>query len=223
MKRFIYLIVLLLILGLFIVMAMGCTSDATVTPKQSSNDEIKNGQEVSDIEEVSAIEDSNGNDLNDNDSLVQNSRQNPAGLNETFIVEMDDWLVGRVTFEIEMIEVISGDKAWQVIKAGNQFNDPPGEGKEYIMAKFRVKVLETEEDEPFSLMMIYFSCISGSGVEYTDFVSVAGVVPTLWNDLYEGAEHAGWEFFMVDKDDDKPVVAMERKTPAEVWFDLRVE
>ena len=60
-------------------------------------------------------------------------------------------------------------------------------------------------------------------MEYDDFVSVAGVEPTLYNDLYEGAEHAGYKFFLIDRDDQAPVVAMQRRGPAELWFDLRAQ
>ncbi len=186
-------IIVFLVLVLVLAFLVGCGSDAEVTPTNGDNGEGQNS----------------------------NSRTNPAGLNETFVVQMDDWLVGKVKFEVEMIDVKSGDEAWQIIKAGNMFNDPPGEGKEYIMAKFRIKVLETEEDEAFDLMFISFSAISGSGVEYSEFVSVAGVEPDLYNDLYEGAEHEGWKFFIVDEDDENPVAAMERRGPAEIWFDLR--
>lgn len=193
----------IVLLVFFIFLAIG-SSDAEVERVEKSTN-LPSGEQTNETSEESN----------------SNSRTNPAGMNETFRVRMDNWLVGKVTFEVTMVEVILGDEAWKIIEAGNMFNDAPDEGKEYIMAKFRIKVLETEKDEAFDLSMISFSCISGTGIEYTDFVSVSGVEPRLRNDLYEGAEHEGWVFFMVNVDDDKPVVAMERRMPAETWFDLR--
>ncbi len=149
------------------------------------------------------------------------SRENPAVLGETFLVLMDDWMIGEVTFEIEMIEVVSGDEAWEMVKKANQFNDKPEEGKEYILAKFRIKVIKTEEDEPYEINHAKFDVISGGGVEYTDFISVSGIEPDLRTDIYEGAEHIGWTYFMVDKDDDNPLAAFDRKGEAEIWFKLR--
>ena len=153
---------------------------------------------------------------------AENSRRNPAGLNETFVVRLDDWLVGKVTYEIEMLELIRGDQAWDIIRQANQFNDEPEAGKEYILAKFRIAILETEEDEPYTISHSIFDVVSGAGVEYTDFISVAGLDPNLRADLYEGAEHIGWTYFLVNIND-HPVAVMNRRRASEIWFDLRAK
>ena len=49
------------------------------------------------------------------------------------------------------MEIISSGEAWEIVQKANMFNEEPGEGKEYILAKFRVKILETEGNEPFEL------------------------------------------------------------------------
>lgn len=194
-----------IVLGLFIFMALGSGSDAEVTPAASEN-----GNGDADVEDVSEpVEEATGN-----------SRTNPAGLNERFTVSKDDLFVGQVVFEIEMVELISGEEAWDIVRNANQFNDRPEDGKEYILAKFEIEIISTEEDEPYDMNHAKFSVISGGGVEYTDFISVSGLDPDLRADLYEGASHTGWTYFMVDVDD-TPVAVMDRRRQSEVWFDLR--
>ena len=157
----------------------------------------------------------------ESDTGKPTSRDNPATLGEVVTVTIDDWLTGKVTLEIEMVEVVSGDEAWEMVRSANQFNEKPEEGKEYILAKFRIKVIKAEEDKPYGIGHSKFDVISGDGVEYTDFISVSGLEPDLETDLYEGAEYEGWTYFMVDKDDDNPLAVFERQTDTEIWFKLR--
>ncbi len=153
-------------------------------------------------------------------AVDENSRTNPAGLNEAFTVYKDDIFVGKATFELEMVELISGDEVWNMVREANPYNDEPEDGKEYILAKFRVKIIETEEDEPYDINHAQFEAVSEGGVTYDAFISVSGLEPDLRNDLYEGAEHTGYTYFMVNTDD-SPVAAHARGRNAEVWFDLR--
>ena len=136
-------------------------------------------------------------------------------------MEKDDWLIGKVKYEIELLEVISGGEAWEIVQKANMFNEEPGEGKEYILAKFRVKILETEGNEPFELNHAMFDVISTEGIEYTDFLSVSGLDPDLSADLYEGAEHVGWTYFLVNKQDTNPLAVIDRKSDSEIWFQLK--
>ena len=147
------------------------------------------------------------------------TRKNPAGVGDTFKVDRDDWLNGLTTIEIELTEVVSGEKAWNLVKNGNMFNAEPPEGKEYILAKFRITVIDTEE-EPFELNHAYFDVVSGEGIEYTDFITVSGLEPDLSTDIYIGATHEGWTYFLVDTNDN-PLAVYDRKYDSEIWFKLR--
>ncbi len=153
--------------------------------------------------------------------VSENSRTNPAKINETLVVKRDT-LFDKVTYEIELIETISGDKAWSMIRDANRFNDEPEEGKEYILAKFRIKVLETEEDKPHSVNNAQFDAVSKDGVVYSEFISVSGLSPSISTDLYEGGEHIGYTYFLVEKED-FPVAVVHRNEKGAVWFDLRSE
>lgn len=152
----------------------------------------------------------------------KNSRKNPAKLKEAFIVSIDDWMDGKVRYEIEMLELIAGAKAWEMVSQGNLFNDEPPAGKEYILAKFRIDILDTQEDKPYSFSHAKFTAVSGAGVEYTGFLVVSGLEPDLSADLYEGAEHIGWTYFLVDVND-HPLAVLNRSQSSEIWFDLRAK
>jgi hypothetical protein len=150
-----------------------------------------------------------------------NSRTNPAKINETLTVKRDT-IFDKVTYEIELLEIISGSEAWSMVKDANTFNDEPGTGKEYILAKFRVKVLETEGDEPYSVNSFEFDAVSKEGVVYSELISVAGLSPDISTDIYEGGEHAGYTYFLVEKED-SPVAVVHRNEKGAAWFDLRSE
>ena len=150
----------------------------------------------------------------------QTSRTNPAGLYQPVRVEVDNWRDGKVVLELEMLELISGHTAWNMIHAWNMFNDQPETGQEYILAKFRVKIVELEK-EPYDINYAQFDVYSVTGVMYTDWVSVAGMNPKLRTRLYEGAEHIGYTAFLVRTDDSPVAVYIARWDKNAIWFDLR--
>ena len=154
--------------------------------------------------------------------VPQTSRTNPAGLHQTVRVDVDNWLDGKVVLELEMLELISGSTAWNMIYAWNMFNDQPEAGQEYILAKFRVKIVELE-NEPYDINQYQFDVYSATGVMYTEFVSVAGKNPDLDTNLYEGAAHIGYAAFLVRTDDSPVAVYMARWDENAIWFDLRAE
>lgn len=153
-------------------------------------------------------------------NLEANSRTNPAKIGEKFVVEVKDWLIGKYKYEITLTELKSGDAAWKDVFAGNKFNKEPEEGKEYILAKFKIKLLEIEGNKTFELYPIMFDCVSSNGVLYSDFISVSGLNSDIRTELYKGAEHEGWTYFLVDKSDN-PVAVINRTNESEVWFNLR--
>ncbi len=153
-------------------------------------------------------------------TLMNTSRQQPAELGDVVTFTRTDFIDGRVELEMELQEVISGEEAWQIIKHANIFNEEPGGDEEYILAKFHIRVNRAESDVAFSLTHVMFEAVSETGVVYTDFITVSGLLPSLRADLYEGAEHSGWTYFLVKKDDN-PVVAFDRRMDSEQWFRLR--
>jgi hypothetical protein len=105
----------------------------------------------------------------------------PAQLNETLIT--DDW-------QVTVLDVIRGDKAYEMAKAKNQFNDPPDEGMEYLAVRARVKDLNPQDD--FTMIGSgWFKTVGSKNVFY-DAPSVVDPEPALEAYLYPGGEVEGW-------------------------------
>lgn len=203
-------IIMFFVMLSFVVMMMACgesSSQVSESEGNNANDEV--------VEETS----SNGDEENTEDSEEEEfgTRNNPVAHGVSVDVEVSDWLFGDAHYEMELIESISGAEALEMVKASNEFNDEPGDGKEYILAKFRLQLIEVEE-EPFDVNPQQFDIVSASGASYEDFVSVAGLDPEFRSDLYEGGEIEGWVPFLVDANDEKPLAKY-----GDIWFDLRGE
>lgn len=202
---------------MFCLLLIGCADDAEVSVVDSAPEEVQMGDE-----EAESVPDVETHETEEEGPLAGNSRTNPAGLNEVFKVEKDDLFAGRVIYEIELTEIISGSEALTIVREANRFNEIPEEGKEYILARFRFKIIETEADEPYNVNHAQFDVVSEDGITYDDFISVSGLEPNLRRDLYEGAELDGYTYFIVNQDD-APVAAYDRGRSGEIWFDLRAE
>ena len=65
------------------------------------------------------------------------SRSNPYP--KTEIVTAPNW-------DIQVLDMVRGDAAWQAIQAANQFNDPAPEGMEYLLVKIHAKCTYADSD-----------------------------------------------------------------------------
>ena len=114
-------------------------------------------------------------------SSVGTSLTDPANLGESVITE--DW-------EIQILEVVRGDDAWTLIKEGNQFNEPPEEGMEFIAVLVGVqKVGSTNRSDNISS---YEFKSTGSAEIIHDPTYVIEPPPALEVNLYPGGEYQGW-------------------------------
>ncbi|API89395.1 hypothetical protein BKP56_09075 [Marinilactibacillus sp. 15R] len=106
--------------------------------------------------------------------------------------------------EMNIVDTIRGEEAWNIIINENQFNDPAPEGKEYIINRVKLKLLNaTSEDLKTSFMSNEFDYISESGASYS---SVSVVLPDeLDVELYNNGEAEGNIVGLVDVGD-KPLV-----------------
>ena len=109
------------------------------------------------------------------------SRRKPASLSDTVITR--DW-------QVKVLQVVRGDKAWEMVKKANEFNDPPQKGMEYVVVKVQVRYLG-KKDEAVSIDEGYFSLSGAKGVEY-DNPGVVAPKPALDVHLYPGGEYVGW-------------------------------
>lgn len=144
------------------------------------------------------------------------TRLNPIPVGETATYDGMENLFYNYKAELTVTDVIRGDDAWAIVKEGNQFNSKPESGKEYILVKFKIKVLESVDDNKADFNNSNFTFVSASGTTYDDFVSIAGVKPEL-TDMYAGAEAEGYAYDIVDEGD-KPLVVFHEGFDGEIWF-----
>jgi hypothetical protein len=156
------------------------------------------------------------------EDVLGHSRSKPASINTPLTIHFGySW--GQLTdAEITLLNVKRGATAWSAIQEANQFNSEPEEGMEYLLAKFRFKVIKTSDDKSYSLGSYDFSAISENGVVY-DSPFVVLPSPELSGDLYAGATKEGWVAFEIDKADATPLLSFNRDSNGqdELWFSLK--
>ncbi len=224
-----------LLLSITMVCALvGCSSDgvsqadydallAENTALKQEVDELKNALLDAEKDEAETptppdSDKSNSDQTDDTDKL--GSRKNPLKVGETFDGVYTEYRDYQFGVTITLVEVISGEEAWKLIEAKNKFNDPPGEGKQYIMAKFSVHYHTdiSGEDRPLELNTHDFS-YSTSTYAIVDMVDMPSVVepdPAFDIELYEGATGEGWVVFLADADDPSPKAVFCDS----LWFNL---
>ena len=105
----------------------------------------------------------------------------PALLNRAAIAP--DW-------EITVLASVRGVEAYEMALETNHFNDPPGEGMEYIAVKVHARSIATEDDAVW-LDSGAFGTLGSDGTEYSA-PPVVDPEPALDAVLYPGGEATGW-------------------------------
>lgn len=95
----------------------------------------------------------------------------------------EDW-------QIIILDVKTGEEAWQQILAANQFNDPPPEGMTYILVHIRARYIGLQE-EAQNISDRAFTLLTAAGEELPR-PSVVDPEPELYYDLFAGGEVDGW-------------------------------
>lgn len=164
----------------------------------------------------------------------QYSRTNPAPINtvQTYTSKYpyseyidNSSFAPDYSANIRVLETIRGDKAWEMIKAANQFNSEPKEGYEYIIAKVAFSVLSAQNDTSIKAYYGNFDFFSGNNEEY-DSVYVT-MDDMLSQNLYAGGNAEGYVVGMIKKDDKAPKLAYGLLLGSEsvygkaIWFDLQ--
>ncbi|KRQ86058.1 hypothetical protein ABG79_02190 [Caloramator mitchellensis] len=153
-------------------------------------------------------------------TAVGYSRTNPATLNTPLVIAFEHGL-NKFKAKITIKEIVRGADAWNMLYKANEFNEPPTEGYEYILAKINFELLEADNDASYELSRVNFKLISEKGKEYPTVMW--GVCPEPQFDnisLYKGSSHEGWVVFQVEKTDLKPTITFGRKYDGTggIWF-----
>lgn len=172
------------------------------TEEQTNENEMDNSVEEEEEEEAEQQE--------------YGSREEPLQPGET--VEMQyETRYEKFTLEMELIETIESGESQKMLEEMNPLNQEPDEGKEYILAKFRLKLLAAEE-EPFRVSHIQFDVIDDSGSTTESFAPVFGIDPKFDGEVYVDGELEGWVPFKVDVEANDLVAKY-----GNAWFNLRGE
>lgn len=165
------------------------------------------------------------------------SKQNPAKVNEKQIVTKKDYnnnLEYRI--ELTMIDLISGENALDILKDKDEYlitgvsksgylNERKWtDDEEFILAKFKLKVLETKDDKAKLFTAGSFEHVGKDNVFYDNIYNIhkpRNFDTFLHKDIYPGGEVEGWIVFKVNKNDNKVITVFDRNRTSEVWFDLR--
>ena len=92
--------------------------------------------------------------------------------------------------QIEVLEVLRGEAALDLIMEASDFNDPPEEGLEYVLVRIRAKNVGAE-DVPLSVGEFDFELIDALD-EVQDILFVRTPSPVMDIKLFPGGEHIGW-------------------------------
>lgn len=118
------------------------------------------------------------------------SRANPFGPGD--VVSSDSW-------EVQVLETVRGEEAWQQILAANQFNDPPPEGMEYLSILIYAKNISAAEDA-IRISDADFNVTGEDNILY-DRAYVSGLEPELEAELFSDGETEGWITYLVREDE----------------------
>jgi hypothetical protein len=149
------------------------------------------------------------------------SRNNPAPINTVQNISVTNFS-GNYNANLRITETIRGNKAWELIKATNQFNSAPKEGYEYVLAKVAVSVMSVDNDKAVDLNSYNFQCFSGNNEE-SPRASVVVPSPAFTSKLYTGGNAEGYIALQVKKDDQDPKIVYGLKYDGSggIWFSIK--
>lgn len=104
-------------------------------------------------------------------------------------------IVKAPNWDLQVLETMRGEAAWQIILEANQFNEPAPEGQEYLLVKLYVKSTYTD-DEEHPISGRDFKVTGDRLIEYTG-ISVVEPDPVLDARVFTAGEAEGWEAFLI--------------------------
>ena len=121
---------------------------------------------------------------------------------------------------ITVLDIVRGERAWDLMKTASPSNKHPAAGMEYVAARIRF-VFEAKgdlEDLSYGIRDEQFALVSESGRQY-ERPSIVLPKPELNGRLYRGDSLEGWIVLLVSMDDKKPLMSFGNNYNR-VWFKL---
>ena len=121
---------------------------------------------------------------------------------------------------VTVLEIVRGEKAWDMVKAASPSNRSPDSGMEYIAAriKFVFAIKRAAGDLSYGIRAEQFALVSENGKQYPS-PSLIVPKPELSGRLYPGESLEGWIVLLVSMDDKKPLMSFGNNY-SRVWFKL---
>jgi hypothetical protein len=121
---------------------------------------------------------------------------------------------------ITVLEVLRGEKAWDLVKASDSSNRSAPAGMDYVAARirFEYEARGIQEDQNYAVRSEQFAAVSEKGRQY-DRPSIVQPKPELSGRLYPGDSLEGWLVLLVSVDDKKPLMTFGHNY-SRTWFKL---
>lgn len=160
---------------------------------------------------------------------VEGSRTQPYAVGHTAVYEGLDTATeyGSFRLKLQMQDVIRGDAAEQIYLADSDIaraTDIP-EGKELMLVRMSVKLLESQNDAPLQLGSWtddLFLLVSERGETYEPFSRYGKLRQHVFTVLEPGDEQIGHLLFLVDAADNTATMVFMASVRAGIWFDPNI-
>jgi hypothetical protein len=165
------------------------------------------------------------------------SRAQPIGQPLTTILEFGDQYNGGDELydaTITVVEVVRGEKAWEIVRDASASNRPPEAGFEYLLAhiRFEFSARATPHHYSYTIGEAQFTATASDGKEYQPPSLAEGPKPSLTGTIAPGSSLEGWVTFRVPRGPanpdklDKPLMIFKEDvgsvihSGSGVWFQL---
>jgi hypothetical protein len=145
------------------------------------------------------------------------NKSNPLPTNTTILFDGADTLYDTYQVEVTLLEVVRGDEALSIIQSTNENITTPEKGKEYLLAKFRLRALYSENDSIIDMSNASFSIFHTDGSTYEKSNTMSGINPGL-KDMYAGSKQEGFVYFLIDSVDKAPNIVFLERNKGGIWF-----
>lgn len=144
------------------------------------------------------------------------SQSHPIGTTVATLIEFGNEYSSQVELydaKITVMEVVRGDKAWDMIRGANSGNEPPKIGFDYVLARIRFdySARSAPGNTPYALDGSQFTAMAADGRDYPIARLVEVPKPVLRATMHSGDSAQGWAAFLVAQSDRKPLMVFREQ------------
>jgi hypothetical protein len=155
----------------------------------------------------------------------------PVGVPVTTIIEFgDQYLGGDELYDakITVLQVVRGEKAWNLVKEASASNQPPKPGDEYLLARVRFEFAARTSPSHYNYSIdgSQFVATATDGQEYDSPSLSEQPKPSLSGTIKPGEFLEGWVALRVRRRDDRPLMVFREDVGSVIhrgggtWFQL---